>query len=159
MTVSLQSFHGTGADVRELLLFRIGAEFFAMDLAAVEEAIEVPDVHRLPEMPRAMLGVFTLRERMLPVYSPAVCLDIPASTDAAVVLVMRNAGDQRIGLAVDDIEDVIMLEPTMVRRPPMADPDETILIGVARHGAEPVAIVDATALIAACTGDSLPDAS
>jgi len=54
---------------------------------------------------------------------------------------------------------VIMLEPTMVRRPPMADPDETILIGVARHGAEPVAIVDATALIAACTGDSLPDAS
>ena len=58
---------------------------------------------------------------------------------------MRGAGEQRIGLAIDDIEDVIMLEPAMVRRPPMADPDETILVGVARHGAEPVAIVDATA--------------
>ena len=159
MTASIQWSHDTGPAAREMLLFRIGTEFFAVDLAAVEEAIEVPEVHPLPEMPRTMLGVFNLRERMLPVYSPSVCLESSAATEAAVVLVMRGADNQRIGLAIDDIEDVIMLEPTLVRRPPMADPDETILIGVARHGAEPVAIVDAPALIAACTGDSLSDAT
>jgi len=151
MTASLHWSPDTGATARELLLFRIGAEFFAVDLAAVEEAIEVPDVHRLPDMPSAMLGVFTLRGRMLPVYSPAQCLDVSATTEAAVVLVMRRHGDQRVGLAVDDIEDVILLDPSMMHRPPMPDPDDTVLLGVARHGAEPVGVVDAASLIAACT--------
>lgn len=151
MTASLHWSPDTGAAARELLLFRIGAEFFAVDLAAVEEAIEVPDVHRLPDMPSSMLGVFTLRGRMLPVYSPAVCLDVSATTDAAVVLVMRSHGEQRVGLAVDDIEDVIQLDPAMMHRPPMPDPDDTILLGVTRHGTEPVGVVDAASLIAACT--------
>lgn len=151
MTASLHWSPDTGAAARELLLFRIGAEFFAVDLAAVEEAIEVPDVHRLPDMPSAMLGVFTLRGRMLPVYSPAVCLDVSATTDAAVVLVMRSHGEQRVGLAVDDIEDVIQLDPAMMHRPPMPDPDDTILLGVTRHGTEPVGVVDAASLIATCT--------
>lgn len=151
MTASIHWSPDSGAAARELLLFRIGAEFFAVDLAAVEEAIEVPDVHHLPDMPSAMLGVFTLRGRMLPVYSPAACLDVAATTEAAVVLVMRGSGDQRVGLAVDDIEDVILLEPGMMHRPPMPDPDDTVLIGVARHGTEPVGVVHAPSLIAACT--------
>jgi hypothetical protein len=45
--------------VVELLMFRIGTERFAVELSSVEEAIDLPDVHHVPEMPPAMIGVIT----------------------------------------------------------------------------------------------------
>lgn len=151
MTVSVQRDYEAPPARRECLLFRVGPEFFAVDLAAVDEAIELPEIHHVPEMPGALLGMFALRDRMLPVYSPAGCLNVPLTSDAAVVLVMRDAAGERVGLAVDDIEDVIMLDPNTVRYPSLLDPTDTVLVGVARHGTEPVALVDAAALIGACT--------
>jgi purine-binding chemotaxis protein CheW len=154
MTASVRRVQPADTARRECLLFRIGAELFAIDLAAVDEAIELPEVHGFPEMPGALLGVFALREHMLPVYSPAECLEVALTTDAGVVLVMRDADGRRVGLAVDDIEDVIVLDSTMVRRSPVPDATDTLLLGVARHGTEPVALVDAASLVAACTAIS-----
>ena len=41
----------------ELLVFRIGVERFAVELRMVDEVIDLPKIHHVPEMPPAMLGV------------------------------------------------------------------------------------------------------
>lgn len=145
---SVQELLALGAGEVELLLFRIGAEFFAFDLAAAEEAVELDSVHAVPDMPDAMLGVFDLRGRLIPVYSPADLLCKPDNPTSGVLLLMRT-GERRVGIVVDDVEDVVVLEYGMLRRPPAADNDGLVL-GVAFFGETLVTVLDAHALVAAC---------
>jgi purine-binding chemotaxis protein CheW len=137
-----------GAGEVELLMFRVGAELFAFDLVAAEEAVELESVHAVPDMPEAMLGVIGLRGRLIPVYSPAGTLRVPHAAEGGVLVLMRS-GDRRVALVVDDVEDVILLDRTMLRPPPSADTDSLVL-GVAFIGDALVTVVDAHALIAAC---------
>lgn len=136
----------------ECLIFRVGAELFALDLAAVEEALELPAVHRVPEMPAAMLGVFELRERLLPVYSPARSLGVELSIENAVALVLHVL-DRRIALAVDDVEDVLRVDLTQLRRSPVPDGGEGVLLGVVRSGRDLVTLIHGEALALTCLAE------
>jgi len=141
--------------VVELLMFRIGDELFATDLASVEEAVALPEIHHLPEMPAAMLGAFNLRGRLTPVYSPSHVIGVPLRGEAQAALLVRS-DTRRLGLAVDDVEDVFQVDLATVREAPGTDDTDGILLGVAHHGQELVAIVDADALVAACvTGHAM----
>lgn len=142
----------------DTLVFHIGRERFAIDLASVDEAIELPSVHHLPEMPADMLGVFELRGRLVPVYSPVRVLRVPLARQAAAVLVLRW-GDKRLGLAVDDVDDVLTVDARAVRRAPIADNENNVLLGVIRRDADLLALVDAEALAQACLIDHLPEAA
>ena len=141
--------------IADLLMFRIGEELFATDLASVEEAVTLPEIHHLPEMPAAMLGAFNLRGRLTPVYSPSHVIGVPLRGAAQAALLVRS-GTRRLGLAVDDVEDVFQVDLATVREAPGTDDADGILLGVAHHGRELVAIVDAEALVAACvTGHAM----
>jgi len=143
------------AGLADLLMFRIGEELFATDLASVEEAVTLPEIHHLPEMPAAMLGAFNLRGRLTPVYSPSHVIGVPLRGAAQAALLVRS-GTRRLGLAVDDVEDVFQVDLATVREAPGTDDADGILLGVAHHGTELVAIVDAEALVAACvTGHAM----
>jgi chemotaxis signal transduction protein len=135
----------------ELLLFRAGGELFALPLGAVEEAIEGPEISALPEMPAAMLGVFRLRERLVPTYSPADALGVALRLPAGAALLVRS-GERRIALAADDVEDVMELDLATLREPPVLEDGDGILLGVARFARDLVGVLDADALIAACLG-------
>ena len=138
-----------GRGTADLLMFRIGHELFAADLASVEEAVELPEIHRLPEMPVAMLGAFDLRGRLTPVYSPAHVIGVPLVGAGTAALLVRANG-HRIGLAVDDVEDVLRVDLAAVRPAPGVDATDGVLLGVAHHGALLVALLDAEALVAGC---------
>ncbi len=137
-----------GAGEVELLMFRVGAELFAFELVAAEEAVELEAVHAVPDMPEAMRGVIDLRGRLVPVYSPAGTLRMPHAPEGGVLVLMRS-GERRVALVVDDVEDVIVLDRTMLRPPPSADADNLVL-GVAFIGDALVTVVDAHVLVAAC---------
>lgn len=141
----------------DTLVFRVGAERFAIDLAAVEEAIELPSVHHLPEMPDHLLGVFELRQRLVPIYSPERVLRVALGRDAAAVLVLR-AREKRLGLAVDDVDDVLTIDGAAVRRAPIPDNDDNVLLGVIRRGVDLLALIDAESLALACLADQLTEA-
>lgn len=154
--VSVRELLALGTGEVELLLFRIGAELFAFDLVAAEEAVELEAVHPVPDMPDAMLGVFDLRGRLIPVYSPAATLCTPTSRDAGVLLLMR-AGERRLGIVVDDVEDVVPIARGMIRPPPLLETDG-IVLGVAFVAESLVTILDAHALIATCAVAPTPEA-
>ena len=142
----------------DLLMFRIGHELFATDLGTVEEAVELPEIHHLPEMPAAMLGAFNLRGRLTPIYSPAHVIGVPLLGVAAAALLVRANG-RRMGLAVDDVEDVLQVDLATIREAPGIEDADGILLGVAHHGQDLVAIIDAEALVTAClTGHALENA-
>lgn len=137
----------------DLLVFRVGTELFATALTAVEEALELPQLSAIPEMTASMLGVVTLRGRMLPAYSPARPLGTDLERHDAAALVIR-AGERRIALAVDDVDDVFTLDLAALRAAPTAGAErDALLVGVARRGGDLVAVLDAESLVSACLGD------
>jgi purine-binding chemotaxis protein CheW len=132
----------------DLLLFRVAGERFAIDLAAVEEAIDLPAVHHVPEMPPAMLGVITVRGMLTPAYSPQPGLGL-ALTDGASALIFKRDG-HRFALVIDDVEDVMTLDLATLRDAPGVDESDSVLLGVVRQRDALLAVVDAEALLATC---------
>ncbi len=132
------------------LVFRIGPELFALPLDQVEEAIDVEQIQRIPEMSATMVGVLTLRGASVPVYAPSAALGVAVETHAAALIFVTLRG--RIALLVDDVDDVLDLAPDEIHRPPVEFAD-TVLAGVARHGSELIGVLDAASLIAACRAE------
>jgi hypothetical protein len=104
----------------ELLVFAVGGEWFGVELALIEEAIDLPVVRHIPEMPPAMLGVITVRSALTSVYSPATALGLHS------------------------------LDLGHLRDAPGAEANDGILLGVFRHRDTLLALLEADALIAAC---------
>lgn len=136
----------------ELLLFRVGHELFAAPLASVDEVVELPAIRHLPEMADDMLGMFALRGRMMPIYSPSRSRGVSLGAAPTAALVVR-AGAQRVALAVDDVDDVLDLDLGTLRDAPGVDDADGILLGVARRGRDLVAVLDGDALVVACLTD------
>ncbi|MDB4881698.1 MAG: chemotaxis protein CheW, partial [Gemmatimonadetes bacterium] len=132
----------------ELLMFRIGAERFAVELICVEEAIDLPEVHHVPEMPPAMLGVITVRGSLTPVFTPNVALGVPVEGQGAALIFRSERG--RFALAIDDVDDVMTLDLALLRDAPGSDIADSVVLGVARNEGVIVALVDADALVLAC---------
>ncbi len=131
----------------ELLVFRVGRERFGIELVEVEEAIDIPPVHHVPEMPQSMLGVITVRNTLTSVYSPTRALGL-AIEDGTSALIFRR-GRSRIAIVVDEVDDVSTLDLATLRDAPALDADG-LLLGVVRRNDALLALVDADVLPAAC---------
>jgi len=141
--------------VVELLMFRIGTERFAVELSSVEEAIDLPDVHHVPEMPPAMVGVITVRGALTPVFTPDDALGVRVEHRSAALIFRSPRG--RFALAIDDVDDVMTLDLAQLRDAPGVDGSDPVVLGVARHEGSIVALVDAEALIEACQAIPVPE--
>jgi chemotaxis signal transduction protein len=134
--------------ILELLVFRLANELFGIDLAAVEEAIDLPPVRHVPEMPPAMLGVITVRGSLTSTYSPESALGLSLASRGSALIFKRGRG--RVALVVDDVDDVFTLDLAQLREAPGGDGGDAILLGVLRRGDALLGLVDAEALITAC---------
>jgi len=135
-------------DLADVLVFRIGTERFAVELLEVEEVIDLPVIHFVPEMPPAMVGVVAVRGSLTPVFTPHAALGLTVQPTEAV-LIFRRTGS-RVGVLINDVEDTVSVDLRELRRAPDSDGDDTVVLGVIRHDGNIFAIVDADALIAAC---------
>ena len=134
----------------------------------MDEVIEAPAVQRIPDAPRSVLGVTSIRGSLVTFYDPRPLLNIAGERAGAVndaaLLFARSAGtngqggdtDHRVGLTIDALYDTIIVEPDEVRSAPGADASDRVLVGVVRRGLELIAILDATALLdaAMAAGDT-----
>lgn len=135
-------------DLVDVLVFRIGSERFAVELLEVEEVIDLPVIHFVPEMPPAMLGVVAVRGTLTPVFTPHVALGLAVESTEALLIFRRAVG--RVGVLINDVEDTISVDLRELRRAPDSDGDDTVVLGVIRHDGNIFAVVDTDALIAAC---------
>lgn len=141
--------------VVELLMFRIATERFAVELSSVEEAIDLPEVHHVPEMPSAMVGVITVRGALTPVFTPDDALGVRVEHRSAALIFRSPRG--RFALAIDDVDDVMTLDLSQLRDAPGVDGSDPVVLGVARTEGSIVALVDAEALVEACQAIPVPE--
>lgn len=133
--------------VADLLVFAVGGERFGIELGMVEEAIDLPPVHHVPEMPPAMRGVVTVRGSLTSVYSPRHALGLSHAAGDCALIFRRHRS--RMALVIDDVDDVCPIDLTLLREAPTVAASGVVL-GVVRQGDRLLSLVDADALLTAC---------
>lgn len=135
-----------------MLRVRLGAEQFALALGAVEEVLECPPLAAVPGGAAELLGAFPHRGRFVPVFAAERLLGASRGSETGVVLVLcpRPGAPHRVGVLVDDVEDVITIDRTQLARAPRTSTTGSVVLGVARMGPDLVAVVDTDALLASC---------
>lgn len=104
-----------GAD--SYVIFRLGGEYYALEVMRVQEVLDVKALTHVPGGPRSLRGVLNLRGHVVPVYDLRVPFGLPAEPPSgrapSVLMVEPSAGGgQRVtGLLVDRVSDVLEFSP------------------------------------------------
>jgi chemotaxis signal transduction protein len=144
------------AGVQNLLVVRIGSERFAVPLESVDELVEAPHLRRVPGAPEHLLGLFTLGDAMLPLYSPSAVLGATPQGEQ-VALVMRG-GRARVAIAVDDADDVISIALADVLDAPRTGHHDDVVLGVIWSDGDLLTLLDARAVVASFASLSMESA-
>lgn len=120
--------------VTEFLAFVVGNEHYALPLGSVREIVRVPNVTQVPRAAEDVLGILSVRGRVVTVLDLRVRLNMPVralSRSNRILLV--DAGEEILGLLVDTVLQVHRLtdeeiESSEVLGPQVGD----YIVGIAR---------------------------
>jgi purine-binding chemotaxis protein CheW len=99
----------SGSVKRRFLVFQLAGRVYALPAETVAEVIRIPATTRVPQAPRALIGVANLRGAVLPVVSLRALLDLegePGTASRAIVL--DSAAP--VGIVVDAIEALFTID-------------------------------------------------
>ena len=104
-----------------LLSFRLGEQEYALPLDRVREIVPLPDhISTLPRPETAVLGVITLRDRLLPLVSLRALLGMAADSELGQrgKVVVVSLGDGAVGVVVDATREILRVDPNIIEPAP-----------------------------------------
>ena len=131
-------------EFRRVILFRACDEWFALPIVYVREVQPLERVTRVPNAPRAVLGILNIRGRVLTLFGLAECLEIPAGSTPCTHVVVLDLGEPelRMGVAVQAIGGVRRIPVSAVEPPPPRDGGPDCLEGVFEVEGHVVGLLD-----------------
>ena len=97
-------------DESQLVSFEVAGQEYALPIERVQEIVQVPDQFtEVPNTPAHVLGVMTLRNRLLPMVSLREMFGLPPLdvTDANKIVVVALDGGQSVGVVMDSVKEVL----------------------------------------------------
>jgi purine-binding chemotaxis protein CheW len=104
-----------------LLSLRLGEQEYALPLDCVREIVPLPGhVSNLPRPETAVLGVITLRDRLLPLVSLRTLLGMVADSGLGPrgKVVVVSLGNGAVGMVVDATREILRVDPSMIEPAP-----------------------------------------
>ena len=135
----------TGDDV-QFVTFRVGGQEFAFDILQIERILRYQTPAPLPQAPEYLEGVVPYGGGAVPVLDLRKRFELPAHLREETRLMVVDLGDQRIGVVVDEVREVLRVDSTTIAAPApvvkglaaayiagiIAGPERTIIILNAR---------------------------
>jgi purine-binding chemotaxis protein CheW len=112
---------GHNSDEIQLVSFTVERQEYAADIAAVQEIVQMPDkVVVIPNAPSHVLGLMTLRERLLPLLSLRALLGLPEvqKEDAQRIVVLGLGDNSAVGVVADSVDEVLRVPRKQVEALP-----------------------------------------
>jgi purine-binding chemotaxis protein CheW len=98
-------------------IFKIGQEDFGIEIDKVVEILNTQKVYTLPELPDFLSGVITVRGEVVPLLDLRRRFGIAAAEAKELIIIVRY-DVEKIGLLVDEIQEIISLNSNQVMAPP-----------------------------------------
>jgi purine-binding chemotaxis protein CheW len=106
---------------RQLVVFTLGAEQYALPIEQVHEIIRYTEPRSVASRVAWVRGVISLRGRIVPVYDLAARLGVSSEMSDQTKIVIVEAGAETAGVIVDDVEEVLTVEDAQIEDVPGAD--------------------------------------
>jgi len=133
----------------QYLAFTLGAEAFAIDIAAIREVIQFGGITEVPLMPPFIRGVINLRGSVVPVIDLFVRFGRPAAAVAhrtciVILELAQNEGTAELGILVDNVSEVLSIGASEIEPAPSfgSDVRAEFIAGVAKVGSRFVLLLD-----------------
>lgn len=123
------------AGVGRYLTFFLRNERYAVDVLKVVEIVSPPPITRVPHTRRYLSGMINLRGMVLPVVDLGLRLGTaPVEMSELACVVVLAAGEARVGLLIDAIEEVMDIPVMEIESVPAASGSDAgeLVAGVAR---------------------------
>jgi purine-binding chemotaxis protein CheW len=143
-------------DTRKLVVCALGAEEYGLPIEHVREIVRFVEPRHVASDVPWMLGVISLRGRLVPVHDLAVRLGVVTSpagvrsrspegetrVPASAKLVIVDTGEEPVGVLVDDVVEVLQVDEAQLESVPSGEGR------IARVGDRLVLLLDGEELVA-----------
>ncbi len=129
----------------QVVVFQLANEFFGIDIASVESIIKMQDITRLPQSPDFFEGIINLRGKILPVIDLRKRLNLSAMEKTLESrIVITSYTTTTLGLIVDQVEEVIDIDDSLVEPPPpiTSSLNTEFIRGIAKTGQMLIILLD-----------------
>jgi purine-binding chemotaxis protein CheW len=131
---------------RQLVVFTLGAEQYALPIQQVHEIIRYSQPRSVASRVDWVRGVISLRGRIVPVYDLAARLGVTSEVSEQTKIVIVEAGSETAGVIVDDVEEVLTVEDEQIDEVPGAD--VTLVDSIAKVGDRLVVLLKPSSVFA-----------
>jgi purine-binding chemotaxis protein CheW len=106
----------TGDDI-QLVSFRVGSQEFAFDILQVERILRHVAPSPLPKAPEFLEGVVPYEGGAVPVVDLRKRFELDAPIREETRLMVMDLGEQRVGVLVDEVREVMRVDSTTITAP------------------------------------------
>jgi purine-binding chemotaxis protein CheW len=132
---------------RQLVVFTLGAEHYALPIEQVQEIINYDEPRSVASPLQWMRGVISLRGRIVPIIDLAARLGAAVKVSELTKIVIVGDGKETAGMIVDNVEEVLTVEDAQ-REPAFAAVDQTLIEAIVKIADKIVLQVKPEALFA-----------
>lgn len=93
-------------ETHPLIGFRIGPEYFAVDITHIKLVIRPPKITQLPLSPPHLLGILNLRGEIKPILDLHPIFDLPQSNAKSQKILIVSEHIQDVGILIDEVLDL-----------------------------------------------------
>ncbi len=107
-------------DEDQLVSFEVAGQEYAFPIGQVQEIVQLPErITQVPQAPGHVLGVITLRDRLLPLVGLREMFNLPsASLSEANKVVVVSLGELSVGVVMDSVKEVLRVSRALVEPMP-----------------------------------------
>jgi purine-binding chemotaxis protein CheW len=113
----------TSETTRQLVIFSLGAEEYALPITRVQEIIRYTEPRSVASQTAWIRGVINLRGKIVPVCDLALRLGLPTEREESAKIVIVETEIGTAGVIVDDVEEVLTVSDDQLEAVPSADAD------------------------------------
>jgi len=99
-----------GESTRQLVVFALGSEEYALAIGEVQEIIRYVEPRTVASDADWILGVISLRGRIIPVCDLAKRLGVPRGDVHAAKIIVVESENHTVGVVVDDVIEVLTID-------------------------------------------------
>ncbi len=134
-------------DARQLVVFTLGAEQYALPIKQVQEIIRYKQPRSFTSTDYSVRGVINLRGHIIPVHDLASRLAVTSElTDHTMIMILETAA-QTVGVIVDAVNEVLTVKADQLEQLPNAD--TTLMDSIAKLGDRLIVLLNPSTLFAA----------
>jgi len=133
-----------------LAVVELGGEYFGIELEAVQEFCGITHPSPIPCCPQHILGAMSLRGNLFTLIDPRAALNLPHAAPCGTKVVVACHGEQVIGVAVDEVHDVVYLRQEELQAAPavLREQRGMEIKGTVPYTGKMMAVLDLPALLA-----------